>query len=122
MSEGSTTESNETNTDSQNGNSSNTPANNTPPAQQSTPPANNTPSADFTALTTLLTALPEQIAKSVKEAVGTPAKPTTENKTTENKSQESKPAENAATAEKGKAPGETEGKTLQQRFANWWTS
>lgn len=96
--------------DPNSGNGENTPPAN-PPAQPPTQPAN--PPAqpaqpDLSGLMTALAALPETIAKSVKEAVGTPAKPVKQETPTEQPKQEEKKI--AAPAEPGK----------KKSFSDWW--
>lgn len=94
------------------------PPNNPPPAQ---PPVHSATEPEWARnLGTSIASLPEVIARSVKEAIGTPA-PTHQPKqesaeTKETKTQESgsKPA---GTKEE---PGKPTGGSLQERFTNWW--
>jgi hypothetical protein len=94
--------------------SNNTPPTVTPPTVTPPQPAAQ-PALDLTGLMTALNALPETIARSVKEAVGTPAKPVAETKATEEKVTE-KSAEKPAAAEKPASliPGK------KRSFAGWW--
>lgn len=85
-----------------------------PPAHSSAP--TNTPPAlpDFSGITTQLAALPEQIAKSVREAIGTPKTPDKPADKPEEKAAD-KPTETAKPTEtvKPTTPG-------KKSFRDWW--
>ncbi len=96
-----------------------------PPAQNHAPsPA----MPDFSKLTETLNALPESIARSVKEAVGTPTNPTPAAPSTakETDSADSKKEEkgtdddSTSRAKPSSVPGS--GEQRPNRFANWWFS
>lgn len=91
----------------------------------SAPPPPTVQMPDFGPVMTAISALPEQIAKSVREAVGTPAKPPAPEKPAESGSNgsnasggtggsesTSKPASKPTTGEPGK----------RRSFADWWVN
>lgn len=98
----------------------NNPPQNQPPAQPPAQPHSVSEPEWARNLGTSIAALPEVIARSVKEAIGTPAP--TQPKSPETKetkeTNDAKPPANSSKEE----PGKPTGGTMQERFVKWWTS
>lgn len=99
-----------------------------PPAQTTPPPqtqsnSGGTGTQDLTALVTTLTALPEQIARSVKEAVGTPAKPaeTPASKPPEGSEDKGKGGQDSGDSKGNQSTAGATTKTPGRKsFTDWW--